>query len=172
MEATRTSPSMRNVQLHHAHQVCGIVAHNKDRGICSVAIRSLAIASSVLTDPAEQDEVLEIMGRIASESGWRLGGVTAELRRAWGREGSGKGALAALLGKKQEGRAGAGSPVPARQVKEAPSPAPVVEKVAAPAPAKAAVNPLSLGDFSLPNHPYQNWYEPPSRVTSFSQPFF
>lgn len=165
MEPTRSSPSMRTVQLHHAHQVCGIVAHNKDRGVSSVAIRSLAIASSVLADPSEQDEVLEIMTRIAKESGWQLGRVTGELRRAWGREGAGRPGIVAVMEKR-----GAGTPAPVRAVKEEPSPAPVVEK--APAPVKVAVNPLSLGDFSLPNHPYQNWYEPPSRATGFSQPFY
>lgn len=169
MESTRTSPSMRTVQLHHAHQVCGIVAHNKDRGVCSVAIRSLAIASSVLTDAAEQDEVLEIMRRITSESGWRLGGVTGELRKAWGRDAGEKAGLAAaLMGPKRD----VGAPAaPVRTVKEAPSPAPVLDRVP-PASGKAAVNPLSLGDFSLPNHPYQNWYEPPSRTAGFSQMFF
>lgn len=175
MEGTgtqRKSPSMLSVELHHAHQVCGIVAHNKDRGICSVAIRSLAIASSALADPAEQDEVLEIMSRIANESGWRLGGVTDGLKRSWGRQRSEKGGLVALLEQKQEERGGAGTPTPLKPVKEAPIPAPMVEKVAPPVPVKAAVNPLSLGDFNLPNHPYQNWYEPPSRTTGFSQPFF
>ncbi|KAK7957860.1 C6 zinc finger domain-containing protein [Apiospora saccharicola] len=39
--------------------------------------------------------------------------------------------------------------------------------VAAPRPVRLSVNPLSFADFSLPNHPYQNWYEPPSRSSSY-----
>lgn len=187
MEPTRSSPSMRAVQLHHAHQVCGIVAHNKDRGVSSVAIRSLAIASSVLSDPGEQDEVLGILRRITKDSGWRLGGVEGELRRAWGRngEGAGSGGVGAasggrgrggggkeggeVLAKRFEGR-GTVRPVETRA--GTPGPAVAERVVVTSAPVKAAVNPLSLGDFSLPNHPYQNWYEPPSRTTTFSQPFF
>lgn len=179
MEPTRSSPSMRAVQLHHAHQVCGIVAHNKDRGVSSVAIRSLAIASSVLSDPGEQDEVLGILRRITRASGWRLGGVEGELRRAWGRDGGGGGS-AGGSGGESKGEAGEGLARPfeakgtVRPVEpRAATPGPAVaERVVTSAPVKAAVNPLSLGDFSLPNHPYQNWYEPPSRATAFSQPFF
>lgn len=184
MEPTRCSPSMRAVQLHHAHQVCGIVAHNKDHGVSSVAIRSLAIASSVLSDRGEQDEVLGILRRITRASGWRLGGVEGELRRAWGRDGESVGSDGGAGGggggggggkdggkgleRPFEGK-GTVRPVEAR----AGTPGPVVaERVVTSAPVKAAVNPLSLGDFSLPNHPYQNWYEPPSRGTTFSQPFF
>ncbi|SPO01401.1 related to regulatory protein for the arginine catabolic pathway [Cephalotrichum gorgonifer] len=207
MESTRSSDEMRAIQLHHAHQVCGIVAHNKDRGVSSVAIRSLAIASSVLVDPAEQDEVLEIMEKITSESGWRLGRVITSLKKAWGRESVEKGGLAAMLGQvpssaqqqqqQQQSQqkstqvatvrrapSQSHTPVPFQPLTpqqtaptkvSTPSPAPMVPvpPVVAPAPVNAAViNPLSLGDFSLPNHPYQNWYEPPSRATSFSQPFF
>lgn len=35
-----------------------------------------------------------------------------------------------------------------------------------------AQNPLSLADFSLPDHPYKNWYEPPNRISEFSEPPF
>lgn len=71
-------------QLHHAHQVCGIIAHTKDDGVSSVAIRSLAIAGAVLRDPREQDEVLVMVKRIYRMTGWNLKGVVGELRRAWG----------------------------------------------------------------------------------------
>lgn len=77
---------IRPVQLHHAHQVCGIVAHTKDHGVASVAIRSLAIAGSVLTEPREQHEVLDILTRIYHHTGWNLNRVHLELKRAWGWE--------------------------------------------------------------------------------------
>jgi len=244
--------------------VCGIVAHVKDRGVSSVAIRSLAIASSVLTDPREQDEVLEILQKITKESGWGLGRVMAELKKAWGRDevgpgagvgagggggvGAGDGGLAAkFFGPGQSPgqnpiavvrRSQAGQHVPPNQPQQqprqhvhqeqhhhhnhyrhhqqpqyehGPQHRPITHSqqihvptsqqqqqhhhhmmnnatqpthsqsqsqtpIVAPSPMKAAVNPLSFADFSLPNHPYQNWYEPPSRATaaagSFSQPFF
>lgn len=71
-------------QLHHAHQVCGIIAHTKDAGVSSVAIRSLAIAGAVLRDPREQNEVLAMVNRIYRMTGWNLKGIIGELRRAWG----------------------------------------------------------------------------------------
>src|SRR4051794_9554949 len=79
----RDSDENRAAQLHHARQVCGIVAHTTDRGVASVAIRSLAIAGGVLTIPRERDEVLAILDRINRESGWRLEKVLAELKTAW-----------------------------------------------------------------------------------------
>lgn len=77
---------IRPVQLHHAHQVCGIVAHTKDHGVASVAIRSLAIAGSVLHVQREQHEVLDILTRIYHHTGWNLNRVHLELKRAWGWE--------------------------------------------------------------------------------------
>lgn len=74
----------RTVQLHHAHQVCGIVAHNKDQGVSSVAIRSVAVVGCVLTEPGQQHEVLAILNRIYSGTGWNLKKVVGELRKAWG----------------------------------------------------------------------------------------
>lgn len=82
----RDDDEIRTVQLHHAHQVCGIVAHTKDHGVASVAIRSLAIAGSVLTEPREQYEVLDILKSIHHRTGWNLKRVESELKRAWGWE--------------------------------------------------------------------------------------
>ncbi|PKS05909.1 hypothetical protein jhhlp_007740 [Lomentospora prolificans] len=253
LEPGRTSEEMRAIQLHHAHQVCGIVAHVKDRGVSSVAIRSLAIASSVLTDPREQDEVLEIMQKITKESGWGLGRVMTELKKAWGRDAGGGpagekgvGLAAKFFGPGQASQSPGQNPIPPMQPTQPQQQVPPVQQhmpdhasqhhqqqhypqrpgpqqrrathpqphmqpqqqihtppmsgqqhhhlmgtapgqqtpivsasgtlVVAPAPMKASINPLSFADFSLPNHPYQNWYEPPSRgataATSLSQPFF
>jgi len=46
--------------------------------------------------------------------------------------------------------------------------------VSAPAPQRAAmVHPLlAQADFALPNHPYQNWYEPPNRTNAFNSQSF
>ena len=75
-----------NAQYHHAHQVCGIVAHTKDRGVASVSIRSLAISGLILTDDREQNEVFALLKKISSETGWRIETVYAELRQVWGRD--------------------------------------------------------------------------------------
>jgi len=56
---SKDRPEMHEMQLHHSHQICGIVAHVKDHGVASVAIRSLDIAA----------EVLEIFERIQKEAG-------------------------------------------------------------------------------------------------------
>lgn len=86
VQHSRDDDEIHSVQLHHAHQVCGIVAHTKDHGVASVAIRSLAIAGSVLTEPREQYEVLDILKRIYHRTGWNLKRVESELKRAWGWE--------------------------------------------------------------------------------------
>lgn len=82
----RDDDEIRTVQLHHAHQVCGIVAHTKDHGVASVAIRSIAIAGTVLTEPREQYEVLDVLKRVYHHTGWNLKRVESELKRAWGWE--------------------------------------------------------------------------------------
>lgn len=76
----------RAVQLHHAHQVCGIAAHTNDHGVYSIMIRSLAIAGPVLTDIREQEEVIGILTRI-HRTGWKqMKRVESDLHRAWGWE--------------------------------------------------------------------------------------
>ncbi|KAK2041925.1 hypothetical protein LZ31DRAFT_471442 [Colletotrichum somersetense] len=174
MEPGKASEEMRALQLHHAHQVCGIVAHTKDRGIASVAIRSLAIASAVLTDPREQEEVLEILDKIHAESGWRLGKIHSELKKAWGWP-SPAPSHANLPGiNDHRGSVGYGRPGPPGNppAMAASSSGPPGSSAASSAPMKALVNPLSFADFSLPNHPYQNWYEPPNRSNAHNSQSF
>ena len=78
------TPEMYNLQMHHAHQICGIVAHVKDRGVASAAIRTLAIAAECLTAFREQSEILTILQKIKKETGWRIDFITPELKNKWG----------------------------------------------------------------------------------------
>lgn len=182
--SSRDNEQNRTIQIHHAHQVCGIVAHTKDRGVASVAIRSLAIASSVLTKRHEQEEVIDILDRINKETGWRLGKVHDELKKAWGWEGvAAPGAPLPIPQPTQKGHGSSSAPIAKsfliqRQQQQQQAqhqaqatgsgPVPMVTATAA-APVQAPrprplVNPLlAQADFNLPNHPYQNWYEPPNR---------
>ncbi|GAB1318631.1 Adhesion and hyphal regulator 1 [Madurella fahalii] len=74
----------RTLQEHHAHHVCGIIAHTSDRAVASVAIRGLALASTVLANRREQNEIITVLERISRDTGWGIGKITADLRRAWG----------------------------------------------------------------------------------------
>ncbi|KAK4953730.1 hypothetical protein LTR10_008334 [Elasticomyces elasticus] len=75
---------MAELAKRHSNTICGIVAHVKDRGVASVALRSLAHAAEVLTDRAEQEEVLQIFDKINKETGWRIGFVYGDLKAKWG----------------------------------------------------------------------------------------
>lgn len=187
----KDSEEARRVQQHHAHQVCGIVVHTKDRGVASVSIRSLAIVAEILTDTAEQQEAVTTLEKIERDTGWKLAGVIQNLKRIWGWEKMGQKGLAAqfLLRAGSNNKATMGlakqqhhqhqhqhqqrEPMKARQTTTPPQPqmiAPVSQsapqQLAAPRPMH--VNPLNFADFSLPNHPYQNWYEPPSRSNAYN----
>jgi len=72
------------MEQFHAHQICGIVAHVKDRGVASVALRSLAIAAECLNVRKEQEEVLQLFIRIHRETGWRIGFIPKDLAHSWG----------------------------------------------------------------------------------------
>ena len=177
------STENQKAQEHHAHQVCGIVAHTKDRGIASVAIRSLAISASVLKDPREQKEVMDILEKINVETGWRLGKVHDELRKAWGWPS--KNPAAPPPPKPQS----ASGPLPLQhqhqhqqhhQQHMAPAFPPAATSAGAPPSILSAplprppINPLlANSDFRNPVHPYPNWYKPPNRtnVSSNSQAF-
>ncbi|PWW77729.1 hypothetical protein C7212DRAFT_356811 [Tuber magnatum] len=82
----RESDEMRDMEMTNSHLICGIAAHVKDRGVASVALRSLAIAAECLTVRREQEEVLEIFTKIKKETGWRVNFVYKELKEKWGWE--------------------------------------------------------------------------------------
>lgn len=126
LEPFENNPS--SPQLYHALQVCGIVNSTTSRGVNTIATRCLAIAAAILPSSREQCQVLEMLDR----KGWRVGGLEAELKRAWGWKHPRLPLVAEV---------------------------PTLMRVR-----KGVVNPLRFADFSLPNHPYQNRYEPPSRA--------
>ncbi|KAI0101495.1 hypothetical protein GGR51DRAFT_574902 [Nemania sp. FL0031] len=191
--ARKDSEDSRTTQQHHAHQVCGIVAHTKDRGVASVSIRSLVIVSEVLTEYAEQQEVVTILERIDRETGWKLTAVITGLKKRWGWVKMEQPSLTARLlssalpprnkiGKQPAGHMVAGKALgnsttaaapqqmmltPVMQVPGTAVPQQMQPVVTASTSRSVPVNPLSFADFSLPNHPYQNWYLPPSQSASY-----
>lgn len=171
------SKENRAAQLHHAHQVCGIVAHTRDKGVASVAIRSLATSSSVLTDRQEQTEVLDILDKISKETGWRLGRIFAQLKADWGWEAQGMPFSSGNTGNQLHHHPGPQhqqqhmSPFPttttsimASTMTATTSSASAATTISAPTPMRPLINPLlANADFGNRNHPYKNWYEPPNR---------
>jgi hypothetical protein len=153
---SKETEEMHTMQLNHAHQICGITAHVKDRGVASVAIRSLAIAGECLVVRREQEEVLEIFEKIRKETGWNVKFLNVELKAKWGwQEEVGQQQMAA-----QQNSLAQFFPTtqaPATNLPPAPPPAP------RPKVPGGILNPLlKTADFSLPNHPYQQFYQPPN----------
>jgi hypothetical protein len=147
---SKDSEEMRHMQLNHAHQICGITAHVKDRAVASMAIRSLAIAAECLVVRREQEEVLAIFENIRKETGWRIGFLHGELKATWGWP---QEVSPPQVAPQQD-------PVQLLQATSLPS---------APAPPQRGPTPsgirnplLKTADFSLPNHPYQQYYQPPN----------
>ena len=143
------------MQIHHAHAVCGIVAHVEDPSATTIAPRCLAIVAPALSDIAEQKEVLEILQRLEAKK-WPVDNMATELKTAWGWKESrstGSSKLSAEV-------FSTGSSRGAAPVKLSSSPQ-------FKGTTGRTLNPLASADFSLPNHPYQNWYEPPNGEVNF-----
>lgn len=161
---------MRTMQLHHAHQICGIVAHVKDRGVASVALRSLAIAAECLVIRREQEEVLEVFEKIRAETGWKVGFLNKELKAKWGWQED------AVQQPPMVSQQPNSLPQFFPTATQAPPPqaAPASLPPAPPPPRPSAIpsgipNPLlKTADFSLPNHPYQQYYQPPNSQAQFA----
>ncbi|KAG4424700.1 hypothetical protein IFR04_002233 [Cadophora malorum] len=153
---SKDAQEMNKMQMHHAHLICGIVAHVKDRGVASVALRSLAIAAECLVARREQDEVLEIFEKIRKETGWKVGFIGKELKAKWGWPSED------AQQPPQVSQTSLGQFYPAT------TQAPATSLPPAPPPPRPAIpsgilNPLlAKADFSLPNHPYQQYYQPPN----------
>ncbi|TGO65728.1 hypothetical protein BCON_0001g00420 [Botryotinia convoluta] len=155
---------MHEMQQNHSRSICGIVAHVKDRGVASVALRSLAIAAECLVVRREQEEVLTIFEKIRKETGWRVGFLHKELKTKWGWPDE--------TTQQQQMMPQANS---LSQFFPSNTPAPTSNLP--PAPARPSIpsgilNPLlKTADFSLPNHPYQQHYQPPNTTNQFTHTY-
>jgi hypothetical protein len=149
---SKDTEEMRQMQLNHAHQICGITAHVKDRGVASVALRSLAIAAECLVVRREQEEVLDIFEKIRKETGWKVGFLNKELKTKWGwpHEDSTQQQMAPQQSSLQF--------FPTTSLPPAPP-----QPQARPMPSGIPNPLLKTADFSLPNHPYQQYYQPPNQ---------
>jgi hypothetical protein len=135
---------MQEILQEHAQMICGISAHVKDRGVASVALRSLAIAAECQTDHRAQEEVLQIIDKIRQETGWRVGFINDELKKKWG------------WNEPQD----MSQPQQQQQPLQAPQPQPQQQ---APLPMmRPGYNPLAGVGFENPQHPYQEVYVAPN----------
>lgn len=150
------------MQLSHAHQICGIVAHVKDRGVASVALRSLAIAAECLDIRREQEEVLDIFEKIRKETGWKVGFLNKELKAKWGWPNEEQAQQQMMA---QQNSLSQFFPATSQSQASTLPPAPPQPQ----RPPQGVMNPLlRTADFTLPNHPYQQYYQPPNQHNHFS----
>ena len=167
-ETPRSTGEWRDCQLHHARQLCGIVSHSTDRGIASTAARCLVIVAKFLTERKEREEVLQLLNTMSSQSGLRMCSAKVALEMAW----------------QSENRI-PNSTSPPGFSRAYPLPAPTNIPIKPDCKnnhglilfpqrhqKQNVVNPLRCADFNLPNHPYQNWYEPPNKASMLSSPLF
>lgn len=141
----QTANEMQEMRLYHSRQICGIVAHVKDRGVASASIRCLAVAGECLTVRREQEEVLSIFDKIKKETGWRVTIIHDDLKEKWGWNNQDFDNLTGTSSFYQQGTATM-PPIPPRQK-----------------PPSGIINPLyKNADFSAQNPPYQGNYVPPA----------
>ncbi|EAW12975.1 Zn(II)2Cys6 transcription factor domain-containing protein [Aspergillus clavatus NRRL 1] len=142
------SPEMQQVQQIHAHDICGIVAHVKDRGVASFSIQFLVVAAECLVMREAQEEVIQILDKIVKETGCPAEHIKQDLQQTWG--------------------------WPATHQEEVLAPStgtvPLVDnhghlhtaELADSREPHGAINPImAYADFSMEIHPYQEYYVAP-----------
>ncbi|UKZ54627.1 hypothetical protein TrVGV298_008437 [Trichoderma virens] len=67
MEQTMLSEEMIALQLHHAREACGIVAHTEDRCLGPISVQSLLIALGALTEDKERMEVVNVLQKMKAQ---------------------------------------------------------------------------------------------------------
>ena len=108
-------------------------------------MRSLSIAKAGLADENEIVAVEDMMREIQKTTGW---GVDREAR------------LGVSRNRRQRVRCTTTPVLNMASPGSAQSPNQLLP--ATPSSGSAVTNPFFSGDFGLPNHPYQNWYESPN----------
>ncbi|KAJ5327501.1 transcriptional regulator family: Fungal Specific TF [Penicillium brevicompactum] len=140
-------------QQAHAYDVCGLVAHTKDRGIADIAIHCLVIAAECLEAPEAQHEALNIIDRMSKITGSSSDSIKDDLKQIW-------------------------SWVDAHPHTVVPSqmhdnfyaldPALTIPETSN-SPGNMNNPLLGTGDFSMENHPYQGLYVPPHHHHALNQ---
>lgn len=135
----------RKMQQSHAHDICGIVANTKDKGVINVSIRCLAIAAECLDTGDAQKEALFIFDGLVKDTSWHAEPIQDELKQIWGWAVSQPETVdPAQMHNHQFGLD------PALPIPKGPEFPPGLS------------NPLlDVGDFSMENHPYQEHYVAP-----------
>lgn len=190
-----SSHDNQKAQIQHARQVCGIVAHMKAHRIISVVTRSLIISAIVLQDKREQDEVVSLLQKMTSETGWCLDKALQEIYEAWGRDNKGQNSV------NPANPMNSAKPVPSPHshfqmspvndggatagfdnlwmystASVAPTMAPPAHSLRnvfpVPSRLQCMANPFFGADFNLPDHPYKAFYRPPSEATMLNTQAF
>jgi hypothetical protein len=153
--AAPQDPKLRAMLEEHSVLICGISAHVKDRGVASVALRSLAIAAECLTERRSQEEVLQIIDKIRQETGWRVGFLNKELQEKWG-----------WSDQQTQVQAPTSTPQQQQQQTQQVHPLPPHPQSQSQPPQQRQPmqfnNPLAGVGFENPQHPYQEVYVAPS----------
>ena len=149
-------------------------------GVASVALRSLAIAAEVLTVRREQEEVFQIFEKITKETGWRISFVFKELKEKWGWDESRPQPPPPTSQQMSNPAMMNGAPSLQPYQYQTPNamsaqsmtlqPPPSASSSSGGRPPSGILNPvLATADFSMPKHPYQTVYVPPSSLASQAQ---
>ncbi|KAI9683622.1 MAG: hypothetical protein M1829_004926 [Trizodia sp. TS-e1964] len=173
---SKDSGEMADLLMQHSRQICGIVSQNKDRGVASVALRSLAIAAECLVVREEQEEVLEMFEKIRKDTGWRVGFINKELKEKWGwideealrqqQQAAAQQQMSTSMGMQHP------PPLSFAQFQSTGSSLPPAPPPASRRPG-GIMNPLlATADFSGPQHPYQSFYTPPNVHHNSNHSFF
>lgn len=149
------SQKMQTKQQQHAHDICGIVAHVKDRGIASLSIRFLAIAAGCLATRDAQEEIIHILDNVIKETGWQAEHIKDELQEIWGWTDAHKAHPLSRTGNLFEALGDPSIFGPNTATDPVRMPLGVVTPI------------MAFADFSMKNHPYQNYYVAPHHTAHY-----
>ncbi|KAJ5558624.1 hypothetical protein N7535_008841 [Penicillium sp. DV-2018c] len=83
LSTSESDKETRIKQRNHAYDICGLIAHTKDRGISDISIQFLTLAAEYIDIREAQSEVLEIVDRIAKVAGINAELIKYELKQIW-----------------------------------------------------------------------------------------
>ena len=124
-----------------------------------MSLRSIAIAAEVLQQRSEQEEVMATLTRIRKDTGWNITFLEKELPLHWGWNAKpdpemGGGIANFFAQQGQHGGSGGGGGI-GGDMRSGPGTPKALKG--------GMVNPmLAKADFSLPQHPYMQHYQPPN----------